>query len=139
MRIILIKIGLSVATQGRGAARGPAMPGHDPDSPDPTPARAAGTRLLQRLSAAGVFVSSLLGAAVVHAETAAPEAPSTDDSGDQLQEVTVTGVRSLLHDKLPEDQQDTPQSITVVSRPADGRAGRHAPRGRAARTSPASR
>ena len=91
------------------------MPGYDPHSPDSTAARAAGTGVLQRLGAAGVFVSSLLGAAATHAGTAAPEAPSTDDSGDQLQEVTVTGVRSLLHDKVAEDQQDAPQSITVVS------------------------
>jgi catecholate siderophore receptor len=62
-----------------------------------------------------MFVPSLLGAAAAHAGTAAPEAPSTDDSSDQLQEVIVTGVRSLLHDKLAEDQKDAPQSITVVS------------------------
>jgi catecholate siderophore receptor len=33
----------------------------------------------------------------------------------QLEQVTIGGVRSLLKDKLPEDLQDTPQSVTVVS------------------------
>ena len=37
------------------------------------------------------------------------------DAGTALQQVTVTGVRPLVHDKLAEDEQDTPQSITVVS------------------------
>jgi catecholate siderophore receptor len=91
------------------------MPGYDPDSPGSMAARAAVTRLLQRLSAAGVFVSSLLGATAAHADTPAAEAPSTGDAADQLQEVTVTGVRSLLHDKLSEEEKDAPQSITVVS------------------------
>ena len=38
-----------------------------------------------------------------------------DDDGELLQEVTVTGVRSVLHDKLGDDLQNTPQSVTVVS------------------------
>ncbi|MGH8144259.1 MAG: TonB-dependent receptor [Steroidobacteraceae bacterium] len=33
-----------------------------------------------------------------------------------LAEVTVTGVRSLLHDKLAEDQLNAPQSVTLVSK-----------------------
>jgi catecholate siderophore receptor len=33
----------------------------------------------------------------------------------QLEQVTIGGVRSLLKDKLPDDLQDTPQSITVVT------------------------
>lgn len=42
---------------------------------------------------------------------AAPIEPPSD----QLQEVTVTGVRSLLHDKLSEDEKSAPQSISVIS------------------------
>lgn len=38
-----------------------------------------------------------------------------DGAADQLAEVTVRGVRSLLHDKLAETEQSAPQSITVVS------------------------
>ncbi len=46
---------------------------------------------------------------------AADAAPAADDSSSQLTEVTVSGVRSLLHDKLAEKEQNAPQSITVVS------------------------
>ena len=63
-----------------------------------------------------------LGAAA-HAATpstpsALPPQPATqdsDDSGDELSQVIVTGVRTLLHDKLSESEQNAPQSITVVS------------------------
>ncbi len=37
------------------------------------------------------------------------------DLGGALTQVTVSGVRPLLHDKLSEDLQSTPQSITVVT------------------------
>ncbi len=46
---------------------------------------------------------------------AAGSASSADTSPNQLEEVTVSGVRSLLHDKLAEKEQNAPQSITVVS------------------------
>jgi catecholate siderophore receptor len=48
---------------------------------------------------------------------ALPPQPSSQDSGDsndKLQEVTVRGVRTLLHDKVAESEQNAPQSITVV-------------------------
>ena len=35
-------------------------------------------------------------------------------SGNDLQQVTISGVRSLIHDKLAESEQKAPQSITVV-------------------------
>ena len=38
---------------------------------------------------------------------------STPD--DQLHQVTVNGVRTLLHDKVAESEQKAPQSITVVT------------------------
>jgi catecholate siderophore receptor len=41
--------------------------------------------------------------------------PTPEESGNPLSEVTVSGVRSLLHDKLAESEQNAPQSITVVS------------------------
>jgi catecholate siderophore receptor len=43
---------------------------------------------------------------------AADMGPNPDD---QLEQVTVAGVRSLLNDKLPADVLNTPQSVTVVS------------------------
>jgi catecholate siderophore receptor len=44
-----------------------------------------------------------------------PAAQDSDDTGDQLSQVIVSGVRTLLHDKLAESEQNAPQSITVVS------------------------
>lgn len=78
--------------------------------------------------AATICASSLLAAAASHAAVAVP-APSLTDGGNdvdsmsrgtgsddsELQEVTVSGVRSLLHDKLSQDEQNTPQSVSVVS------------------------
>src|SRR6185437_756614 len=42
-------------------------------------------------------------------------ATPADEVTGQLTPVTVSGVRSLLHDKLAEKEQNAPQSITVVS------------------------
>jgi len=67
------------------------------------------------LGALGACASSVLGATVAHAENIALDVSSADDSDDRSQQVTVTGVRPLLHDKLSQDEQNTPQSITVVS------------------------
>lgn len=67
------------------------------------------------LGAVGVCVSSMLGMTVGHAaETAAVDTDSSADH-DGLPQVTVHGIRSLLDDKLPADQLDTPQSLTVVT------------------------
>jgi catecholate siderophore receptor len=66
-------------------------------------------------SALSVCVSSLLGFSAAQADTAPVDPLTSDDEDRKLQEVTVSGVRPLLHDKLPQDLQDTPQSITVVS------------------------
>src|SRR5277367_1311301 len=85
------------------------------------------TITLQRsLSLLGACASSLFGIPA-HADSGVlPGAsPSPEDQPDPsangsaspsgLTQVIVTGVRPLLHDKLSEDQQSTPQSITVVS------------------------
>ena len=65
------------------------------------------------LTAMGLCVASMLRIPVAHA-TDAPAAPS-DPDGDGDEVVTINGVRSLMADKLPESQLDTPQSLTVVS------------------------
>src|ERR1700686_247620 len=68
-----------------------------------------------RIRAMAACASSLLGISAAQADpVVADQAASTDDDK-KLQEVTVSGVRPLLHDKLPQDLQDTPQSISVVS------------------------
>jgi catecholate siderophore receptor len=68
-----------------------------------------------RLGAVGVCVSSILGMTVAHADTGSAVDPDGDDDDNSLEQVTVHGVRSLLADKLPADQLDTPQSLTVVT------------------------
>jgi catecholate siderophore receptor len=68
------------------------------------------------VGAVALCASSLLGTAAGPVTAAAlAENPSDDPGSGELKEVTVTGVRSFLHDKLSQDQQDTPQSVTVVS------------------------
>ena len=62
----------------------------------------------------GVCVSSMLGMTVAHADTART-VDSDGDDDDQIEQVTVNGVRSLLADKLPGSQLEVPQSLTVVS------------------------
>lgn len=100
------------------------------------------TAVLQRtLSLLGACASTLFGNPA-HADSGAapPASPSPEDQPDKaaaglspgqgvtilatangstppssLTQVIVTGVRPLLHDKLSEDAQSTPQSITVVT------------------------
>src|ERR1700722_3592817 len=67
------------------------------------------------LGGIAVCASSLLGIGAVQADATLPDEAGPDDDEHRLQEVTVSGVRPLLHDKLPQDLQDTPQSITVVT------------------------
>ncbi len=72
--------------------------------------------LWPRLGTLGVCTlgaSSLIGAAAAHADTTANPASSADPDT-SLQEVTVTGVRPLVQDKLPENLQNIPQTVTVV-------------------------
>ena len=68
------------------------------------------------LGALGVCVTSMLGMTVAHAADAVDD-PDGDGDGDgkKVEQVTIKGVRSLLDDKLPGDQLDTPQSLTVVT------------------------
>ena len=70
------------------------------------------------LGSVAVCASSLLAMSAAQADTAPADQAGADDDERKLQQVTVTGVRPLLHDKLPQDLQDlqdTPQSITVVT------------------------
>jgi catecholate siderophore receptor len=70
-------------------------------------------------AALGVCVSSVAGIQVAHADSL--DADSSDTGQGQtnysgtLEQVVVPGVGSLLENKLPENLQDTPQSISVVS------------------------
>jgi catecholate siderophore receptor len=82
---------------------------------DPAAVRFVPALLRPTLGTWSVYVSSLLGVTAVQADTAVIDQAATNDDDRKLQEVTVSGVRPLLHDKLPQDLQDTPQSITVVS------------------------
>src|SRR5665213_4300099 len=79
--------------------------------------------LCQYLGTAGLCASTVLGA-TLHADsptTAAtdagrPSGTDHDDDGDEnLQVVQVTGVRSLLRDKLADIPLNTPQSVTVIN------------------------
>ena len=76
---------------------------------------------IQYLGAAGVCASSVFGTAAQAADPASAAvdvsgATPTDNDGDEnLENVTVTGVRSLLRDKLGDTALNTPQSVTVVS------------------------
>jgi catecholate siderophore receptor len=65
------------------------------------------------LGTAGLCASTVLGT-VVHADNS--DTTASDNDGDEnLAEVSVTGVRSLLRDKLGETELNTAQSVTVVS------------------------
>src|SRR5580658_6575426 len=67
----------------------------------------------QYLGTAGLCASSVMGT-VVHADNST--ATASDNDGDEnLEEVAVTGMRSLLRDKLGETELNTAQSVTVVS------------------------
>ena len=71
----------------------------------------------------GLFLPWVLGPAAAQAAQPSSAAvptpqPSADDSDagpDRLKQITVNGVRTLLHDKLAQSEQNAPQSITVVS------------------------
>jgi catecholate siderophore receptor len=65
--------------------------------------------------AMGVCVTSMLGIAVAHADPVSDADGDGDGDGKKVEQVTVKGVRSVLADKLPGDQLDTPQSLTVVT------------------------
>jgi catecholate siderophore receptor len=74
------------------------------------------TEARQILGAVGVCASSFVGMATAHAESAPAVDADSQNSGGDLEQVTVNGVRPLLDDKLPGDLQDVPQSVTVVSK-----------------------
>jgi catecholate siderophore receptor len=69
---------------------------------------------IQYLGAAGLCASTVLGS-TVHAADATSATPTDNDGDENLENVTVTGVRSLLRDKLGDTVLNTPQSVTVVS------------------------
>jgi catecholate siderophore receptor len=69
---------------------------------------------IQYLGAASLCASSVLGT-TVHAADATRATPTDNDGDENLENVTVTGVRPLLRDKLGDTVLNTPQSVTVVS------------------------
>ena len=80
------------------------------------------------LGAAGLCASTVLGSAA-HADTATSSATATDnattpdnDGDENVEVVRVTGVRSLLRDKMGDTELTTPQSVTVISSEQIGRA-----------------
>jgi catecholate siderophore receptor len=68
------------------------------------------------LGSLGVALTSLVIIPASHAADTENAAADTSDAsaGGDVDQVTVNGVRSLLHDKLPGDVENTPQSITLV-------------------------
>ncbi len=86
------------------------------DEISPPTASPAGRLARPALGAMGICVTSVLGLTTAHAADAVGSSSADpDNDGDELQEVTVSGVRSLLHEKLPDDPLNTPQSLTIVS------------------------
>ncbi len=87
-------------------------------APEQGPAASPLWQRLGTLGLCGVGVSSLLGAAAAHADGAVAQSsaagPDSDGDADDLQQVTVSGVRPLVDDKLPENLQNIPQTVTVV-------------------------
>jgi len=77
---------------------------------------------LVRLAGLGLYLPWALASAAAHAAASSPAAlppqpadQGPDDSDSQLSQVVVNGVRTLLHDKVAESEQNAPQSITVVT------------------------
>jgi catecholate siderophore receptor len=71
---------------------------------------------LPTFSVIGLCATSFVPISAVHGEEpVADNADAQNDAG-QLDQVTVTGLRPLLDDKLPRDLQNVPQSVTVVSK-----------------------
>jgi catecholate siderophore receptor len=69
----------------------------------------------QYLGTAGLCASTVLGSPA-HGDTAASPATANDADGDEnIEEVRVTGVRSLLRDKMGGTELNTPQSVTVLN------------------------
>jgi catecholate siderophore receptor len=65
------------------------------------------------VGAIGLCATSVFGSTATHAANAVAPVDS-DNDGDELQEVTIAGIRPLLHDKLGDTNLDTPQSLTVI-------------------------
>jgi catecholate siderophore receptor len=87
------------------------IPDQRPAPPSPLRPSTAG---LPTLGAIGVCATSFVGMSVARgAEPAVDNGDSQTSS--ELEQITVTGLRPLLDDKLPGDLQNVPQSVTVVS------------------------
>jgi catecholate siderophore receptor len=72
-------------------------------------------RIADYLGTAGLCASTVLGTAA-HADTATSTATANDNDGDEnIEEIRITGVRSLLRDKMGDTELSTPQSVTVIN------------------------
>jgi catecholate siderophore receptor len=72
--------------------------------------------LQQYLGTAGLCATTFLGAGVHADDSTHAVGDRVDNDGDEdLQEVTVSGVRSLVRDKLADVPLNIPQSLTVIS------------------------
>jgi catecholate siderophore receptor len=71
---------------------------------------------LPTLGAIGVCATSFVGICAARSEEAVVDNGDSQKSAGELEQVTVTGLRPLLDDKLPGDLQNVPQSVTVVSK-----------------------
>jgi catecholate siderophore receptor len=65
------------------------------------------------MGASAIFIGSVLGVAGAYAQTAGDQADG--DEKHEKEEIVVTGVRSVINDKLGGSVQDAPQSINVIS------------------------
>jgi catecholate siderophore receptor len=71
---------------------------------------------LPTLGAIGVCATSFVGICAARSEEAVVDNGDSQKSAGELEQLTVTGLRPLLDDKLPGDLQNVPQSVTVVSK-----------------------
>lgn len=78
-----------------------------------------GVSLPWALSPAAAHAAVVSSPAALPLERSAQDPGTAEDDpasdGKELSQVTVSGVRTLLHDKLAESEQNAPQSITVVT------------------------
>jgi catecholate siderophore receptor len=94
------------------------MGGKDPDCARATGSNVGSGRMAGTLGLCLPWALAAAHAATPSSAAALPSQPAaqdSDDTADELSQVTVSGVRTLLHDKLAESEQNAPQSITVVS------------------------
>jgi catecholate siderophore receptor len=84
--------------------------------PAPLSSFSAKNARLPALGAIGVCATSFVGVSAAHSEEPVVDHGDSPSSSGEPEQVTVTGVRPLLDDKLPGDLQNVPQSVSVVGK-----------------------